>query len=892
MLRGQTGSRLKTRSRTRRGTRVQLQRSLSMSSLRSRRIQGRHGEVAGAVLEAGGNLDASGQVALRARRARRPWYVIDPRTSRWLAVWDVWTSIALIFTAVLTPYEVALLEPPLTWLEASNDGLFLLNRLIDVTFFTDMILQFMLMTQTYNDREGTKWVDEPAVIIQSYVRSWFTLDLMSLVPSIFDMVPLAASEADAAAGRWRPCGGWRCLIVSSGDDAPFLNRLKALRVIRVVRLIKLMRLLRASRMLRRWETHMSINYASLNLGFACSMYLVTAHWAACLLLLPTTFYDNPVETWLGSYGYCVSEPAAVTAAFESASGDSAQALAAADAFAATLDFVSPVNGTCSFGRGLHGQSDAALALLRDGSCSVRCAAHPDTYAASFFMALQIICGTSGGEFSSHAYDTFEHVLFAAVVFTGALVWGYLIGTFVSVLTNSNPDLTWFRTTFDQLNHFMHVNELPTEMRVRLREYFQQSRHIHRGQQRKQLMTLMSPALQGEVCMRMNERWLSSVKFLQSAESEFIVLVSSMLHPAVFAPGEVATFGYLYIIHKGVALYGGRVLTSGSVFGQDMILRRQTLCLYSARAMSYLEVYRISRVQLLELARPFPKAWSLIRWEAFRLALRRTLVHYMHTEHERERQGKEEAANLLENTEAVDGGKKEKSWTNFIDKATEPGQVSSLEASQGIVNPTNTAAVEDPITLQQVNNEVTKTQEEVWRVSATVTELKHLIQGTSGQNASFKATFGMRAAREGRFTADAQLPTGSRDRQPGRAPGRDAVLGRDDHTRFLGNGVNPTGEAATLVEASMLPGEDAQVASWLPFSLGSSSLSKSSAESSSAAVATAVSAELKPLLQRLVEDQRQQRQEAARQRSEMAALAKDVATIRSWMVNGVLAKLSA
>lgn len=149
---------------------MQLQRSLTMSSLRSRRIQGRHGEVAGAILEAGGDLDANGQVALRARRARRPWYVIDPRKSRWLTVWDVWTSIALIFTAVLTPYEVALLEPPLTWLEASTDGLFLLNRLIDVTFFTDMILQFMLMTQTYNDREGTKWVDEPAVIIRSYLR--------------------------------------------------------------------------------------------------------------------------------------------------------------------------------------------------------------------------------------------------------------------------------------------------------------------------------------------------------------------------------------------------------------------------------------------------------------------------------------------------------------------------------------------------------------------------------------------------------------------------------------------------------------------------------------------------------------------------------------------------
>ena len=47
-----------------------------------------------------------------------------------------------------------------------------------------------------------------------------------------------------------------------------------------------------------------------------------------------------------------------------------------------------------------------------------------------------------------------------------------------------------------------------------------------------------------------------------------------MQPAVFAPGELATPGYFYVIHKGVALYGGRVLTSGKVWGHDMILRRQ------------------------------------------------------------------------------------------------------------------------------------------------------------------------------------------------------------------------------------------------------------------------------------------------------------------------------
>ena len=34
---------------------------------------------------------------------------------------------------------------------------------------------------------------------------------------------------------------------------------------------------------------------------------------------------------------------------------------------------------------------------------------------------------------------------------GALLWGHVIGTWVSVINNVNPDLKWFRNTMDSLN---------------------------------------------------------------------------------------------------------------------------------------------------------------------------------------------------------------------------------------------------------------------------------------------------------------------------------------------------------------------------------------------------------------------------------------------------------
>ena len=50
--------------------------------------------------------------------------LIDPRTSSWIGRWDAVTSLALLFVAFVTPYEVALLDVHL-------DALFIVNRIVD-----------------------------------------------------------------------------------------------------------------------------------------------------------------------------------------------------------------------------------------------------------------------------------------------------------------------------------------------------------------------------------------------------------------------------------------------------------------------------------------------------------------------------------------------------------------------------------------------------------------------------------------------------------------------------------------------------------------------------------------------------------------------------------------
>ena len=66
-----------------------------------------------------------------AKAVQVPWCLLLPESKN-MQRWDVATVLALFFTAVVTPYEVALLE-------TRPDGLFMINRLVDLIFLADMI---------------------------------------------------------------------------------------------------------------------------------------------------------------------------------------------------------------------------------------------------------------------------------------------------------------------------------------------------------------------------------------------------------------------------------------------------------------------------------------------------------------------------------------------------------------------------------------------------------------------------------------------------------------------------------------------------------------------------------------------------------------------------------
>ena len=145
-----------------------------------------------AVAQGGENMASlqDNVLAAKMQQYRRAWWVIDPRTSKRARQWDSVTSIALIFTALVTPYEVAYLPPN------GADALFIINRLVDLVFVADMVLQFCLMYQISSSAlEGVRWEEEAGNIARHYLRGWFGMDLFSVAPSIFDIMPVVQGQS-------------------------------------------------------------------------------------------------------------------------------------------------------------------------------------------------------------------------------------------------------------------------------------------------------------------------------------------------------------------------------------------------------------------------------------------------------------------------------------------------------------------------------------------------------------------------------------------------------------------------------------------------------------------------------------------------------------------------
>ena len=176
--------------------------------------------------------------------------------------WDSLTFALLIFTAVITPFEVAYLTVK------TKQFLFWINRLVDLVFIADIFVQFRLAFR--DETKGSMLIKSQKKIAYRYGTTWFPIDVMSVLP--FEILSIAIKGSA-------------------------FSKLKVVRLVRLLRLLKLMRVLRANRLLARYETKISVSYATLAMTKYVVLLVVVAHWMACVWGMSLDLAGDNAWTW-------------------------------------------------------------------------------------------------------------------------------------------------------------------------------------------------------------------------------------------------------------------------------------------------------------------------------------------------------------------------------------------------------------------------------------------------------------------------------------------------------------------------------------------------------------------------------------------------------------------
>eukprot|EP00928_Gymnodinium_smaydae_P050800 TRINITY_DN3435_c0_g5_i1.p1 TRINITY_DN3435_c0_g5~~TRINITY_DN3435_c0_g5_i1.p1 ORF type:complete len:813 (+),score=124.59 TRINITY_DN3435_c0_g5_i1:271-2709(+) len=167
--------------------------------------------------------------------------------SNTMITWDLICGSLLIVVAVMSPFEAGFLPQ-----EQLLSPLWVWNQLVNIVFLLDLMLQFIHPVKV-TTRYGHRYVFDKRKIAISYLRSWFFVDLVSVIP-------------------------FQLLLQNDQMKVTTVNR-----AARLLRLVKLLRLLRGFRIFRRWQERTGFSYRKNALYMLFSGVMLVSHWIACIL---------------------------------------------------------------------------------------------------------------------------------------------------------------------------------------------------------------------------------------------------------------------------------------------------------------------------------------------------------------------------------------------------------------------------------------------------------------------------------------------------------------------------------------------------------------------------------------------------------------------------------
>jgi voltage-gated potassium channel len=245
----------------------------------------------------------------------------------------------------------------------------------------------------------------------------------------------------------------------------------------------------------------------------------------------------------------------------------------------------------------------------------------DQFIRALYWCTTTIATIGYGDYYPDHEKNLQIIYTICVQIVGVGMYGYIIGNVSSLIVNIDVAKAAFSKRMEEINNFMRTRRVPAPLQQRVKGYYAYLWETRKSAASGSMLEGMPHTLTVDISLFLNRGIIEKVALFKDANEIFIREVVQLLHSMVFLPND-------YIIRQGeygdcmYFLSSGDVevlvgeqkvaqLGAGSPFGEAALLQGEKRNA-SVRALSYCDVYRLSRADFDTLRGKYPEFDARVR----------------------------------------------------------------------------------------------------------------------------------------------------------------------------------------------------------------------------------------------------------------------------------------
>jgi len=339
-----------------------------------------------------------------------------------------------------------------------------------------------------------------------------------------------------------------------------LGNLGTLSIIRMFRMLKLFKLASMKQFFKKVEARYALNYNTLHMFKYFGMGIAIIHMIGCGLLIVGNNPPANADDWIESNGFADAEPY-----FQ--------------------------------------------------------------YLLSLYWAAMTITTIGYGDILMS--NKMEYLYAVLSMVAGTMFYGVTMAHMYNTISNMKKEKTIYTKNLTLLNDFMKSVKMPNSLQRKVRDFYARTHEFRATSRQKRVFEMLSPNLQAVVARYVNGTWVVTVPFFRELDGIIIANIAMRLCPHSFSPQEIIIqklqpIENMIILIKGTVSEGTDVFTVPYFYGSEIILHNTFRSQKRLSALKYSDTYFLSKKNLEEVQKIFPKAKEVIRPYVLRIAFVRTV----------------------------------------------------------------------------------------------------------------------------------------------------------------------------------------------------------------------------------------------------------------------------